>query len=616
MKFANSDSTTAGGVGPHGGGVGVVSDNVYVKGLPPQWQERELREFFSTFGNIIECRLLHASGTTTAGALIRFELIEQAITAVVNANNVVPQSGSVPLVMRFADSHGKGPGGRGKTDRDNSRNGSGVSSRGNSVSNGTHLSPDEFLGGSPYARNGHGQTQTQTPMSNVLLAQHNSVSLAMLQHQQHGQQMHTQQGHQQMHSLGGTSNHGSLNSLGSFGSLGHANAAGGGGRPPHDGNGGVSQTQPPFQRNNSFHESIDEGSAHDGRRWQTGNGSFGSFGGSSRWGPAAGGSLEFQGSPESANGTYNGNFGQRDERGTLGNPGEERRRETHASDSASGERVGGLSAMFAIGGSMDQTATHVVAFGETSLETPHENGFGSRGGVSLSSFPGARSPHGGSAADSLGSRGSSIRGGNNFGPGSVLAQQMPSVALSSQSAREVNGSTRAQPVSPVGSFDQPGMWARGPAVETGYCGPRDNSGDSGATSVHHGLDRAATPGITALEARAMLDRLETETPPITHTHASSESEPEATRSLLVRRRSDRQFSSAETEELYLWRTFAPRGVVVSIHSTGVQGEHVVAFSKACDANTARVALDGGALGDLHVMKLGNSDSLPGASSAS
>ena len=55
---------------------------------------------------------------------------------------------------------------------------------------------------------------------------------------------------------------------------------------------------------------------------------------------------------------------------------------------------------------------------------------------------------------------------------------------------------------------------------------------------------------------------------------------------------------------------------MSIHSTGVQGEHVVAFSKACDANTARVALDGGALGDLHVMKLGNSDSLPGASSAS
>ena len=61
VKFANSDSTTAGGVGPHGGGVGVVSDNVYVKGLPPQWQERELREFFSTFGNLIECRLLHLS---------------------------------------------------------------------------------------------------------------------------------------------------------------------------------------------------------------------------------------------------------------------------------------------------------------------------------------------------------------------------------------------------------------------------------------------------------------------------------------------------------------------------------------------------------------------------
>ena len=64
VKFANSDSsaTTA------ASGVGTISDNIYVKGLPPLWTEVELRAFFNIFGTIIECRLLHASGTTTAGA--------------------------------------------------------------------------------------------------------------------------------------------------------------------------------------------------------------------------------------------------------------------------------------------------------------------------------------------------------------------------------------------------------------------------------------------------------------------------------------------------------------------------------------------------------------------
>ena len=59
------------------------------------------------FGAIIECRLLHASGTTTAGALIRFGSMEQAAGAVLTANGRVPAGGVVPLVIRFADSHGK-----------------------------------------------------------------------------------------------------------------------------------------------------------------------------------------------------------------------------------------------------------------------------------------------------------------------------------------------------------------------------------------------------------------------------------------------------------------------------------------------------------------------------
>jgi RNA recognition motif-containing protein len=91
VKFANSDSSAS----TAASGVGTISDNIYVKGLPPLWTEVELRAFFKIFGNIIECRLLHASGTTTAGALIRFGSMEQAASAVVTANGRVPAGGQV-----------------------------------------------------------------------------------------------------------------------------------------------------------------------------------------------------------------------------------------------------------------------------------------------------------------------------------------------------------------------------------------------------------------------------------------------------------------------------------------------------------------------------------------
>ena len=103
VKFANSDSsaTTAASGRRHD-----IRQHLRQR-LPPLWTEVELRAFFKIFGTIIECRLLHASGTTTAGALIRFSSMEQAASAVVTANGRVPAGGQVPLVIRFADSHSK-----------------------------------------------------------------------------------------------------------------------------------------------------------------------------------------------------------------------------------------------------------------------------------------------------------------------------------------------------------------------------------------------------------------------------------------------------------------------------------------------------------------------------
>ena len=238
VKFANADSTTGGANGAQNG-VGVVSDNVYVKGLPPRWSERELREFFKRFGGIVECRLLHASGTTTAGALIRFGAVEQAIAAVVHANNVVPVPGGVPLVMRFADSHGKARRGErgGERGKDSAGN-----SRGGSVSGGSGA---EDLGVAGFGLNG------------VLMAQHNAASLAMLQHQLMQQQLaapafRRSQSEENGGGLGAASAGGSRDGGTDYAATYLANAS-----PGSRGSRGV-------RRRESFNGPIDEGSAHDG----------------------------------------------------------------------------------------------------------------------------------------------------------------------------------------------------------------------------------------------------------------------------------------------------------------------------------------------------------------
>ena len=53
------------------------------------------------------------------------------------------------------------------------------------------------------------------------------------------------------------------------------------------------------------------------------------------------------------------------------------------------------------------------------------------------------------------------------------------------------------------------------------------------------------------------------------------------------------------------RAFAPHGAVVSVRSTSgsITAEHVVQFRRAAEADAARRALDGGALGALRVTAL-------------
>ena len=566
VKFANADSTTGGANGAQNG-VGVVSDNVYVKGLPPRWSERELREFFKRFGGIVECRLLHASGTTTAGALIRFGAVEQAIAAVVHANNVVPVPGGVPLVMRFADSHGKAR--RGGKD-------SAGNSRGGSVSGGSGA---EDLGVAGFGLNG------------VLMAQHNAASLAMLQHQLMQQQL-AAPAFRRSQSEDAASAGGSRDGGTDYAATYLANASPG----SLSGSRGV-------RRRESFNGPIDEGSAHDG--------SVHDGSGSVHPGAFANHALAFGVPNHPGMMTAVGSATDGGSGGWIG-PSTPFGGASPSTAAGVGGGLGGLSAMFAGGAEPGASAPFAperealgaggAAFGPGGAQkSALERRAGSGGSL------GARS-HG--SAHSLGSRGSSVRGGNAFGPGSALGASIGAGAGSNPRSPVATDALPYAPVSPVGSFDGGGVWARSPSLG----GETSGAAGRGATELPAFVpadppDRAETPGISAEAARDILDRLETPEPEKspraflqTADAPASEAVPEARRTLLVR-----GAPGAGTEtELFLYRAFAPHGAVVSVRSTSgekITAEHVVQFRRAAEADAARRALDGGALGALRVTAL-------------
>ena len=104
VKFANTDGESD---GAGGAANAPPSDNVYVKGLPPSWTHDDLKAFFTHFGHIVECRLLHANRSTSSGALIRFLRESEATAAVTRANGRLLVPNGPPLVVRYAEAQGK-----------------------------------------------------------------------------------------------------------------------------------------------------------------------------------------------------------------------------------------------------------------------------------------------------------------------------------------------------------------------------------------------------------------------------------------------------------------------------------------------------------------------------
>ncbi|GMH38961.1 hypothetical protein BSKO_06859 [Bryopsis sp. KO-2023] len=98
VKFADQDPTEKAFNGK------TPSDNLYVRNLPNTFDDRQLRMLFSSYGAVIDCRILHnGEGQRGAGALVRMGSVDESTRAISALNGQRPQGGTDILLVRYAD---------------------------------------------------------------------------------------------------------------------------------------------------------------------------------------------------------------------------------------------------------------------------------------------------------------------------------------------------------------------------------------------------------------------------------------------------------------------------------------------------------------------------------
>lgn len=87
----------------------VPSDNLYVKGLPPNITDQWLRSIFGEYGIVTSTKVMAPSdgAHTESVALVRMGSTEEASWLVANLNGNIPQGLDRPVQVRFADPPGK-----------------------------------------------------------------------------------------------------------------------------------------------------------------------------------------------------------------------------------------------------------------------------------------------------------------------------------------------------------------------------------------------------------------------------------------------------------------------------------------------------------------------------
>merc|ERR1719191_910456 len=91
----------------------MASNNLYVKGLPPEVTEQFLKEIFGQYGLVTQLKVLPRDASKPeVAAMIRMGSVEEAQWLVDNLNGNIPQGMTTPVTVKFANASpkgGKGP---------------------------------------------------------------------------------------------------------------------------------------------------------------------------------------------------------------------------------------------------------------------------------------------------------------------------------------------------------------------------------------------------------------------------------------------------------------------------------------------------------------------------
>jgi len=80
---------------------GDPSDNLYICGLPAEFDDNSVSQFFGAIGNVIQCKSFG-----NGYALVRFSSMEEAMTVKMSLNGQMPIGCTKPMVISFAVSDG------------------------------------------------------------------------------------------------------------------------------------------------------------------------------------------------------------------------------------------------------------------------------------------------------------------------------------------------------------------------------------------------------------------------------------------------------------------------------------------------------------------------------
>lgn len=84
-------------------GEGEPSDNLYISGLPAEFDTDAVKQFFSAIGNVMQCKSFG-----NGFALVRFASLEEALTVRLSLNGQKPIGCEKPMEISFAASQGAG----------------------------------------------------------------------------------------------------------------------------------------------------------------------------------------------------------------------------------------------------------------------------------------------------------------------------------------------------------------------------------------------------------------------------------------------------------------------------------------------------------------------------